>query len=59
MTTQKQTKLRGMSPRANHTDRATAACRRSLYQLLRDTGVSRRQRGRNLGFLERSRYFFF
>jgi hypothetical protein len=27
--------LRGLSPRANSTDRATAACRRSLYQLLR------------------------
>jgi hypothetical protein len=25
----KKTKLRGLSPRANYTDRATAACRRS------------------------------
>jgi hypothetical protein len=28
------TKLRGLSPRANYTERATAACWRSLYQLL-------------------------
>jgi hypothetical protein len=28
------TKLRGLSPRANHTDRVTAACRRSYCQLL-------------------------
>jgi hypothetical protein len=28
-------KLHGLSPRANYTDRATAACRRSDYQLLR------------------------
>jgi hypothetical protein len=32
----KQTnKLHGLSPRANYTDRATAACRRSDCQLLR------------------------
>jgi hypothetical protein len=31
----KKTKLRGLSPRANYTDRATAACRRSDCQLLR------------------------
>jgi hypothetical protein len=28
-------KLHGLSPRANYTDRATAACRRSDCQLLR------------------------
>jgi hypothetical protein len=28
-------KLHGLSPRANYTDRATAACRRSDFQLLR------------------------
>jgi hypothetical protein len=31
---QPSTKLHGLSPRANYTDRATAACRRSNYQLL-------------------------
>jgi hypothetical protein len=33
-----KTKLRGLSPRANYTDRATAACRRSDCQLLRVEG---------------------
>jgi hypothetical protein len=32
-------KLRGLSPRANYTDRATAACRRSECQLLRIEGA--------------------
>jgi hypothetical protein len=31
----KQDKLRGLSPRANYTDRATAACQRSYCQPLR------------------------
>jgi hypothetical protein len=31
--TQRKTKLHGLSPRANYTDRATAACRRSDCQL--------------------------
>jgi hypothetical protein len=31
----KKKKLHGLSPRANYTDRATAACRRSDCQLLR------------------------
>jgi hypothetical protein len=31
----KQTKLHGLSPRANYTDRATSACRRSDCQLVR------------------------
>jgi hypothetical protein len=30
-----KTKLHGLSPRANYTDRATAACRRSDCQFLR------------------------
>ena len=33
-----KTKLRGLSPRANYTDRAAAAGRRSLCQLLRIDG---------------------
>jgi hypothetical protein len=32
-------KLHGLSPRANYTDRATAACRRSDCQLLRIKGA--------------------
>jgi hypothetical protein len=35
----KNTKLRGLSPRAKYSDRATAACRRSYYQLLRIEGA--------------------
>jgi hypothetical protein len=35
----KKTKLHGLSPRANYTDRATAACRRSDCQLLRIEGA--------------------
>jgi hypothetical protein len=34
----KKTKLHGLSPRANHTDRATAACRRSDWQLFAHVG---------------------
>jgi hypothetical protein len=33
-------KLHGLSPRANYTDRATAACRRSDCQLLRIEGTT-------------------
>jgi hypothetical protein len=33
-------KLPGMSPRANYTDRATAASRRTGYQLLRIKGAT-------------------
>jgi hypothetical protein len=33
-------KLLGLSPRANYTDRATAACRRSDCQLLRIEGAT-------------------
>ena len=36
-----KTKLRGFSPRANHTDRAAAAGRQSECQLFADRGVSR------------------
>jgi hypothetical protein len=39
-----KTKLRGLSPQANYTDRATAACRRSYCQLLRIERVLRGQR---------------
>jgi hypothetical protein len=33
-------KFRGLSPRVNYTDRATASCRRSLYQRLRIEGAT-------------------
>jgi hypothetical protein len=39
-TLQTLTKLHGLSPRANYTDRATASCRRSDCQLLRIEGVA-------------------
>jgi hypothetical protein len=35
-----KTKLHGLSPQANYTDRATAACRRSDCQLLRIEGAT-------------------
>jgi hypothetical protein len=35
-----KSKLRGLSPRANYTDRATAACRRSQCQLFRIEGAT-------------------
>jgi hypothetical protein len=35
----KKTKLHGLSPRANYTHRATAACRRSDCQLLQIDGA--------------------
>jgi hypothetical protein len=40
----KKTKLHGLSPPANYTDRATAACRRSDCQLFADRGCHVRQR---------------
>jgi hypothetical protein len=60
----KKTKLHGLSPRANYTDRATAACRRSDCQpFFADIGCQvvsvTNPYGRILGFLDRSRYFFF
>jgi hypothetical protein len=36
----KTNKLHGLSPRANYTDRATAACRRSYCQILRIKGAT-------------------
>jgi hypothetical protein len=36
----KKKKLQGLSPRANYTDRATAACRRSNCQLVRIEGAT-------------------
>jgi hypothetical protein len=35
-----KTKLHGLSPRANYTDRATAACQRSDCQLLQIEGAT-------------------
>jgi hypothetical protein len=57
----KRTKIHGLCPRANHTDRATAVCRRSEWNLLADrmchvVSVTDPY-GRILGFLDRSRYF--
>jgi hypothetical protein len=61
-TPKKNTKLRGLSLQANYTDRATSACRRSYCQLLRVEGVAwsaqRIPTAVNVGFLDRSRYFF-
>jgi hypothetical protein len=57
----KKTKLHGLSPRANRTDRATAACRRSDCRLFADRGCHvvsvTDPYGRVLDFLYRSRYF--
>jgi hypothetical protein len=57
----KKTKLHGLSPRANYTDRPTATCRRSDCQLFADRGCHvvsvMDPYGRILGFLDRSRYF--
>jgi hypothetical protein len=54
------TKLHGLSPRANHPDRATAACRRSDCQPFADRGCHvvsvTDPYGIILGFLDRSRY---
>jgi hypothetical protein len=59
----KSTKLRGLSPRANYTDRATAACRRSKCQLFAGRGCSvvgaTDPDGLIFDFLDRSRCFFF
>jgi hypothetical protein len=58
----RKTKLRGFGPRANYTGRATAACWRNECLLLRIEGVAwsaqRFPTVVNLGFLDRSRYFF-
>jgi hypothetical protein len=54
-------KLHGLSLRANYTDLATAACRRSDCQLVVDRGCHvvsvTDPYGRILAFLDRSRYF--
>jgi hypothetical protein len=56
-----KTKLHGLSPRPNSTERATAACRQSDCQLFADRGCHvvsvTDPYGRILGFLGRSRYF--
>jgi hypothetical protein len=53
--------LHSLSPPANYTDRATAACRRSDCQHFADRGYHvvsvTDPYGRILGFLDRSRYF--
>jgi hypothetical protein len=56
--TRKTKQLRGLSPQANYTDRATATCGRSQCKLLRIKGVTW-SAWRILEFLDRSRYFFF
>jgi hypothetical protein len=56
-------KLPGLNSRANCTDRATAACRRSDCQLFADRECNvvsvTDPYGRTLGFLDRSHYFSF
>jgi hypothetical protein len=58
----KKLKLHGLSPRANYTDRAIAAYRRSECQHFADKGCHvvsvTDPYGRILGFLDRSRYFY-
>jgi hypothetical protein len=54
--------FRGFSPQANYTERATAACRRSLWQLWRIEGVAwsaqRIPMAVNFGFLDpKSKYY--
>jgi hypothetical protein len=53
-------KFRGLSPRANYTDRSWSA---KLVPTFADRGYHAvsvtNPHGRNLGFLDRSRYFFF
>jgi hypothetical protein len=57
----KKQKSVACSPQENYTNRATAACRQSLYQLLQIEDVAwsaqRIPTAVNLGFLDRSRYF--
>jgi hypothetical protein len=56
-------KLRGLSPQANYTYRSTAASQRIYCPLSADRGSHVNSvmdpHGRILGFLDRSRYFFF
>jgi hypothetical protein len=57
----KKKKLHGLGLRANYTDRAIAACRRSDCQFFADRQchvvIVTDPYGRILGFLGRSRYF--
>jgi hypothetical protein len=61
-TTTKNSKLRGLSPRANYTDRATAIVGEVSVEFA-DRGCrvvsATDPHGRILGFLKRSRYYFF
>jgi hypothetical protein len=54
-------KLHGLSPRANYTDRATAACGRSECQIFADRGCHvvsvTDPHGRILGFIDMRSYF--
>jgi hypothetical protein len=56
-------KLHGLSPQANYTNRATAACQRSQCQLFADRGCHvvsvTNPHGRILDFLDRIRYYCF
>jgi hypothetical protein len=56
-------KLRGLSPRENYTDLATADCRTKLVPTFADRECrvvsSSDPYGRILGFLDRSSYYFF
>jgi hypothetical protein len=51
-------KLRGLSPQANYTDRATSACRRRSDRGCRVVSATH-PHDHILGFLDRSRYYFF
>jgi hypothetical protein len=53
--TKLKTKLRGLSLRANYNDRVTAKLVPNLHHMVSVTDPY----GHNLGFLDRSRYFFF
>jgi hypothetical protein len=61
--TRSKLKLHGLSPRANYTDRATAACLRSDWPTFADRGCHvvsvTDPYGRIFGFLDRGRYFFY
>jgi hypothetical protein len=58
-----KTKLHGLSPRANYTDRATVACRQCDCQLFADRGCHvvsvTDPYGRILGFLDREPLLFY
>jgi hypothetical protein len=59
VTKKKTTKLRGLSPQANYTDRATAAVGEVVPTFAgRGWSTQRIPTAVNLGFLDRSRYFF-